>query len=184
MNLSNILFNNISNKLKLTLLEKEKFYIKNLFNQINQLEQIKKTNYKKLGQKSVENKNSFKQDLTVYYIINISFLKANTTIHLSDIKGNIKLFYSAGDIGLKGKQKTKRRIAISKLIVILLKKAPFINKKPVALHLNNIKFYKRLIIKQLKRNLFIKIIKSFNLTPYNGCRKRKIRRKKHTKKMK
>ena len=184
MNLSNILFNNISNKLKLTLLEKEKFYIKNLFNQINQLEQIKKTNYKKLGQKSVENKNSFKQDLTVYYIINISFLKANTTIHLSDIKGNIKLFYSAGDIGLKGKQKTKRRIAVSKLIVILLKKAPFINKKPVALHLNNIKFYKRLIIKQLKRNLFIKIIKSFNLTPYNGCRKRKIRRKKHTKKMK
>lgn len=184
MNLSNILFNNISNKLKLTLLEKEKFYIKNLFNQINQLEQIKKKNYKKLGQKSVENNNSFKQDLTVYYIINISFLKANTTIHLSDIKGNIKLFYSAGDIGLKGKQKTKRRIAISKLIVILLKKAPFINKKPVALHLNNIKFYKRLIIKQLKRNLFIKIIKSFNLTPYNGCRKRKIRRKKHTKKMK
>ena len=184
MNLSNILFNNISNKLKLTLLEKEKFYIKNLFNQINQLEQIKKKNYKKLGQKSMENNNFLKQDLTVYYIINISFLKANTTIHLSDIKGNIKLFYSAGDIGLKGKQKTKRRIAVSKLIVILLKKAPFINKKPVALHLNNIKFYKRLIIKQLKRNLFIKIVKSFNLTPYNGCRKRKIRRKKHTKKMK
>jgi ribosomal protein S11 len=184
MNLSNILFNNISNKLKLTLLEKEKFYIKNLFNQINQLEQIKKKNYKELGQKSMENNNFLKQDLTVYYIINISFLKANTTIHLSDIKGNIKLFYSAGDIGLKGKQKTKRRIAISKLIVILLKKAPFVNKKPVALHLNNIKFYKRLIIKQLKRNLFIKIIKSFNLTPYNGCRKRKIRRKKHTKKMK
>jgi ribosomal protein S11 len=184
MNLSNILFNNISNKLKLTLLEKEKFYIKNLFNQINQLEQIKKKNYKELGQKSMENNNFLKQDLTVYYIINISFLKANTTIHLSDIKGNIKLFYSAGDIGLKGKQKTKRRIAISKLIVILLKKAPFVNKKPVALHLNNIKFYKRLITKQLKRNLFIKIIKSFNLTPYNGCRKRKIRRKKHTKKMK
>jgi ribosomal protein S11 len=184
MSLSNILFNNISNKLKLTLLEKEKFYIKNLFNQINQLEQIKKKNYKELGQKSMENNNFLKQDLTVYYIINISFLKANTTIHLSDIKGNIKLFYSAGDIGLKGKQKTKRRIAISKLIVILLKKAPFVNKKPVALHLNNIKFYKRLITKQLKRNLFIKIIKSFNLTPYNGCRKRKIRRKKHTKKMK
>jgi ribosomal protein S11 len=184
MNLSNILFNNISNKLKLTLLDREKFYIKNLFNQINQLEQIKKKNYKKLGQKSMHHNNFLKQDLTVYYIVNISFLKANTTIHLSDIKGNIKLFYSAGDLGLKGKQKTKRRIAVSKLITTLLKKIPFINKKPVALHLNNVKFYKRLILKQLKRNLFIKIVKSFNLTPYNGCRKKKIRRKKHTKKLK
>lgn len=184
MNLSNILFNNISNKLKLTLLDKEKFYIKNLFNQINQLEQIKKKNYKKLSQKNTNNNNFLKQDLTVYYIINISFLKANTTIHLSDIKGNIKLFYSAGDLGLKGKQKTKRRITVNKLITMLLKKTPFINKKPVALHLNNVKFYKRIITKQLKRFLFIKIIKSFNLTPYNGCRKRKIRRKKHTKKFK
>ena len=182
MNLSNILFNNISNKLKLTLLNREKFYIKNLFNQIIQLEQIKKKNYKKLGQKN--NKNILKQDLTVYYIINISFLKANTTIHLSDIKGNIKLFYSAGDIGLKGKQKTKRRIAVGKLIAILFKKTPFITKKPIALHLNNVKFYKRFIVKQLKKNFFIKIIKSFNLTPYNGCRKKKIRRKKHSKKLK
>lgn len=184
MNLSNILFNNISNKLKLTLLDKEKFYIKNLFNQINKLEQIKKKNYKKLSQKNIDSNNFLKQSLTVYYIISISFLKANTTIHLSDIKGNIILFYSAGDLGLRGKQKTKRRIAINKLIAILFKKTPFINKKPIALHLNNIKFYKKAIIKQLKKFLFIKIVKSFNLTPYNGCRKRKIRRKKHTKKFK
>lgn len=184
MNLSNTLFNNISNKLKLTLLNKEKFYIKNLFNQINQLERVKKKNYKNLTQRNVDANKKFKQDLTVYYIINISFLKANTIIHLSDIKGNIKLFYSAGDIGLKGKQKTKRRIAVTKLIALLLKKVSFINKKPVALHLNNVKFYKRLILKQLKKTFFIKIIKSFNLTPYNGCRKKKIRRKKYTKTLK
>ena len=78
MNLSNILFNNISNKLKLTSLNKEKFYLKNLFYQINQLKK-KKKNYKQLS----KNNNKFlKQDLTIYYTINISFLKANTTIHL------------------------------------------------------------------------------------------------------
>jgi len=182
MNLSNILFNNISNKLKF-LTSKKKFYIKNLFNQIYQLEQIKKKNYKKLSTKIVSH-NHLKQKLTVFYIINISFLKANTIIHLSDIKGNIQLFYSAGEIGITGKQKTKRRTVITKLITLLLRKASFINKKPVALHLHNVKFYKRLILKQLKRNLFITIIKSFNLTPFNGCRKKKIRRKKYIKKLK
>lgn len=180
MNLSNILFNNISNKLKLTLLEKEKFYTKNLFYQINQLEENKKNFLKKLSQKK-NNYNLLEENLTVYYIINITFLKTNTAIHLSDIKGNTKLFYSTGDVGLKGKQKKKRRIVISKLISLLIKKVPFINKKPVALHLNNVKFYKKLIIKRLKKNIFIKIIKSFNLAPYNGCRKKKIRRKKRTK---
>lgn len=177
MNLSHLLFNNISNKLKLTLLDKEKFYLKNLFSQIDQLEQI---NIKKIKNLNIQN-NLFKENLTVYYIINITFLKANTTINISDIKGNIKLFYSTGDIGLKGKQKKKRRIAINKLISLFIKKINFINKKPVALHLNNVKFYKKLIIKRLKKNIFIKIIKSFNLTSYNGCRKKKIRRKKRTK---
>ena len=185
MNLSNILFNNISNKLKLTLIDKEKFYVKNLLNQVNQLEQIKRKNYKKLSNRTNNTNELLNKDLAiVYYIISISFLKANTVIHLSDAKGNLKLFYSAGDIGLTGKQKIKRRIAVNKLITVLLKKASFIGNKPVALHLNNVKFYKRLIVKQLKRNLFLRVIKSFNLTPYNGCRKRKIRRKKNSKKLK
>jgi ribosomal protein S11 len=124
------------------------------------------------------------QDFVVIYIINISFLKANTTIHVSDIQGNLKLFYSAGSVDLTGKQKKKRRIAVSKLISLLLKKATFLGQKPVALHLNNVNFYKNLIVRKLKRNLYIKIIKIFNQTPYNGCRKRKLRRKKYTKKFK
>ena len=118
------------------------------------------------------------------YVINISFLKANTTIHVSDTQGNLKLFYSAGSVALTGKQKKKRRIAVSKLISLLLKKANFLGQKPIALHLNNVNFYKNLIVRKLKRNLYIKIIKIFNQTPYNGCRKRKLRRKKYTKKFK
>jgi len=189
MNLSNTLFNNLTNKLKLDtyLLEKERIYVKNLLDQINCLKKLKEKNYKSLSvNKSnvVNNKQNNHQDLMIMYVINISFLKANTTIHVSDTDGNLKLFYSAGSVGLTGKQKRKRRIAVVKLISLLIKKAAFLAKKPIALHLNNVNFYQNLIVNKLKQTLYIKVIKSFNQAPYNGCRKKKVRRKKYTKKFK
>ena len=186
MTVSNTLFTAVTNKLQLKtfLLDEERFYVKNLLNRIHRLKKLKENNYKTLSvQKSSYNKAvNDNQDLIVTYIIGISFLKANTTIHVSDTKGNIKLFYSAGSVGLAGKQKKKRRIAISKLISLLLKKATFLGKKPLALHLNNVNFYNSLIVNKLSESLYIKVIKSFNTAPYNGCRKKKLRRKKYVKK--
>ena len=190
MNLSNTLFNNLTNKLKLDtyLLGKERFYVKNLLDQINYLKKLKEEDYKALSVNKFDlieyNNENINQDLMVMYIVNISFLKANTTIHVSDIKGNIKLFYSAGSVGLTGKQKRKRRVAVVKLISLLIKKANFLGNKPIALHLNNVNFYQNLIVNKLKQTLYIKVIKSFNQAPYNGCRKKKVRRKKYTKKFK
>ena len=189
MTLSNALFNNLANKLKIetSLLQKEKFYVKNLLNQVSYLKKLKENNYKNVSIKKANVKNGkdfTTQDFIVMYIMTISFLKANTTIHVSDTQGNLKVFYSAGDVGLTGKQKRKRRIAISKLISLVLKKATFLGPKPIALHLKNVNFYKNLIVRKLKRNLYIKIIKIFNQAPYNGCRKKKLRRKKYTKKFK
>ena len=189
MNLSNTLFNNLASKLELktSLLQEEKFYAKTLLNQVTYLKKLKANDYKNLSVKKFviyNNKEINPQDFMIMYIINISFLKANTTIHVSDIQGNLKFFYSAGSVDLSGKQKRKRRIAISKLISLLLKKATFLGQKPIALHLNNVNFYKNLIVRKLKRNLYIKIIKIFNQTPCNGCRKKKLRRKKYTKKLK
>jgi ribosomal protein S11 len=189
MTLSNTLFNNLTNKLKLetSSVEKEKFYIKNLLNQINYLRKLKENDSRNLSQEEFfisDTKKTSLQDFTVAYIINISFLKANTTIHISDIQGNLKLFYSAGSVGLSGKQKRRRRIAVSKLIALILRKAAFLGQKPIALHMNNVNFYKNLIVGKLKRNLYIKIIKILNQTPYNGCRKKKLRRKKYTKRFK
>ena len=189
MTLSNTLFNNLTNKLKLetSLLEKEKFYVKNLLDQANYLKKLKESNSNNLSAKkftNIETRETNPQDFVVAYIISISFLKANTTIHVSDTKGNLKLFYSAGSVELSGKQKRKRRIAISKLISLVLKKANFLGQKPIALHLNNVNFYKNLIIRKLKRNLYIKVVKILNQTPYNGCRKKKLRRKKYTKRFK
>lgn len=186
MNLSHTLFTAISNKLKLkvSLLNEEKLYVKNLKTQINSLKKVKENDYKSISIKRRQRTPENNQNLVVVYIINVSFLKANTTIHVSDIKGNMKQFYSAGSVGLGGKQKRKRRIAVSKLISLLLKSATFLNKKPVALHLNNVNFYKNLIVGKLKKTVYIRVIKSFNQTPYNGCRKKKLRRKKYTKKLK
>ena len=50
MNISNTLFNNLANKLKIetSLLQEEKFYVKNLLNQIVSLKKLKKKNYKRL----------------------------------------------------------------------------------------------------------------------------------------
>ena len=189
MNLSSTLFNNLTNRLQLDthLFEEEKTYVKNLQDQIDSLKKLKEQNYKELSVAEFaksKQEASIEQDLIVMYIINVSFSKANTTIHVSDIKGNVKLFYSAGSVGLTGKQKRKRRIAIVKLISLVMKKASFLSNKPVAVHLNNVNFYQNLIINKLKQTFFIKIIKSFNQTPYNGCRKPKMRRKKYTKKFK
>jgi len=189
MTLSNTLFDNLTNKLELktSLLKKEKFYVKNLLNQVTYLKKLQGIDSRNLSKEKLfvfNNKKVNLQDFTITYIVNISFLKANTTIHVSDIQGNLKLFYSAGSVKLSGKQKRRRRIAVSKLISLVLKKATFLGQKPIALHLNNVNFYKNLIIGKLKRNLYIKIIKILNQTPYNGCRKKKLRRKKYTKQFK
>ena len=187
MNLSNTLFNAVSSKLKLkvSLLNEERFYVENLLTQVDSLKKLKENNYKNISLLKKDNKDKINnQDLLVTYIINISFLKANTTIHVSDIKGNIKLFYSAGSVGLTGKQKKKRRIAVSKLIALIIRKATFLKQKPIALHLSNVNFYKSLIVKKLRKTLYLRVVKSFNQAPYNGCRKKKLRRKKYTKKFK
>ena len=95
MNLSNTLFETISKKLnlKVSLLNEERGYVKNLKTQIDSLKKTKEANYKSLGVQNSLISTELNQDLMVMYVINISFLKANTTIHVSDIKGNMKLFY-------------------------------------------------------------------------------------------
>lgn len=187
MNLSHILFTTVSTKLKLnfSLLNEEKFFMKNFKNQIDLLKKIKENDSKTLSIKKNQLKlEKINQDLILMYIVSISFLKTNTIIHISNIKGNIKLFYSAGLVDLTGKQKRKRRVAISKLISLLLKKTAFLYKTPIALHLNNVNFYKNFIVSKLKKTLYIRVIKVFNQAPYNGCRKKKLPRKKFTKKFK
>ena len=62
-----------------------------------------------------------------------------------------------------------------KLIVTQLK---FLCDRPIALNLINVGSAKSWIIKKLKKRLFIRVIRSFNYRPHNGCRKKKVIRKK------
>lgn len=50
---------------------------------------------------------------------------------------------------------------------------------PVTLHLKDLKSgYRAIAISSLQENFFIKRIKLYNLHPYNGCRPKKLTRKK------
>lgn len=185
--LSNTLHNIVTTKLKTDVLKlkKEKFYLKMLSEKFSLLEtnsDCKKFSFNRIP-------NNFKKPLEkekflIVYIITVTFLKANTNINVSDIKGNVQLSLTSGSVNLIGKQKKNRLKSVSRLVPLLLKKAPFLRNYPIAVHLYNVNYNKFLVLKQLKENFFISLVKSFNLSPYNGCRKKKIRRKKRIQKFK
>lgn len=189
--LSNTLKKNILTKLKIETfsLENEKNHLFNLSKLIFNLSELNKdVEIQSLWQK--EKSESYKktlklsQDFIITFIITITFSKANTMIHVSDSVGNVKWFCSSGSVNVTGKRKKQRRSVVLKLILLLFKKADFLSNKPVALHLNNVSSYQTFIVKKLKKEIFIKIVKSFNRIPYNGCRQKKIRRKKYSKNFK
>lgn len=186
--LSNTLTSTVLTKLKLEtcFLENEKSHLFNLSKLILKLsESNEDIKIRALWQTKnfKDNKKTLKssQDFVISYVITITFLKANTMIHVSDAVGNVKWFCSSGSINITGKRKKQRRSVILKLIIFLFKKVDFLGNKPVALHLNNVSSYQTFIVKKLKKEIFIKVVKSFNQIPYNGCRQKKIRRKKYSK---
>ena len=190
--MSNLLSNSLENSL-LTKLKIETFYLKDeeshFFNISKLIHRLSESNEKNFGtqflwqakkSEGIEKK-TLDQDFVISYVITITFLKANTMIHVSDAVGNVKWFCSSGSVNVTGKRKKQRRSVILKLILLLFKKADFLTNKPIALHLNNVSSYQTFIVKKLKKEIFIKIVKSFNQIPYNGCRQKKIRRKKYSK---
>ena len=135
-------------------------------------------NYKFLNTAIAKKKNSFnKYDPLIMYIIDFSFSRSNTFLHVLDFAGNLKFFCSAGSFNYSGKSKRARWIVFKNFSRSLLK-LKFLKNRPVALHFKNVGSNKFWIINKLKKKLFIKVIRNFNLYPHNGCRKRKIRRKK------
>lgn len=158
----------------------KKKYIKKLVNSIIILDRLKKQFYQSLHFFLSNNYLlKYKKDFLVSYVIYFCFSVSNTVLHISDATGNLKISCSAGLIDLQGKQKTVRRLALTRFFNILsLAKFKFLKNNPVALHFKNVNgSNKFLIVKKLKQKLFIKMIKTFDLNAYNGCRKRKERRK-------
>jgi ribosomal protein S11 len=149
------------------------FKLKNLLNE--------KQNYKNLNSLIFKRSSNDKKKLNgliVVYIIFISFSSTNSFLHITDTLGNLKFTYSAGLVNFKGKQKKSRFLVLNSFFRELKKlKISTLKNKPISLHLNNVGFYKHFIIKNLKKNFFVRFVKSYETYPYNGCRKRKKLRK-------
>lgn len=163
--------------LKILYLKKQ--YLQKLKNQLFVLNELKKKNYKMINN-NLQCEHPFTTlDHVVMYIIDITFSRSNTFLNVMDASGKLKFFCSAGHLNFKGKRNKKSRFLVFKSIChILLTKLKFLKGKPIALHLKNVGFKRFQIIKKLKAHFFIKLVKIFNLFPFNGCRKKKVKRKK------
>lgn len=120
----------------------------------------------------------------VSIILGVSIYKNNIVIFVSDIKGRLLYFNTSGLLKLETKKKTID--IIFKLLVKLIKEKKFF--KPdtsIALHLKNSnQKISKSIIKFISNNLAhknIQIIQIKNNKPHNGCRPKKVRRKKFRK---
>ena len=162
----------------------KKQYVKMLKNKVYLLHNIKEQNYKSLNSNlSLKNKNVIEFNNLITYIIYISFSRSNTLLHVMNSSGILKFFCSAGNLSYKGNSKKARALVLKSMINLLVRKLKFLRYKPIALHLKNVRFMRFWIVKRFKKKFTIRIVKNFNSYPYNGCRKRKVRRKKFIKKI-
>jgi ribosomal protein S11 len=163
----------------LSVVKLKKQYVKMLKSKTALLNEISENNYKFFSSNFLIRQNSKSlNDYLVTYIIDINFTKSNTFVHIMDYSGKLKFFYSSGYFKYSGKNKKSRYIVFRDFYRILVSKLNFLKGKPIALHFKNVGYNKSWIIKKLKKRFFIKCIKNFNIYPYNGCRKPKVRRKK------
>jgi ribosomal protein S11 len=156
----------------------KKQYLKKVQNKARVLSELKEIHYKQVSSQFLIESKSLASTTFVMYIIDISFSKKNTLFHVSDFSGNVKFFYSAGSFQQKGKGKIARSVVLRKFYKLLVSKLKLIKKVPLAIHFKNADSNMFWFLKKLKRKFFITIVKHFNQYPYNGCRKKKIRRKK------
>ena len=156
----------------------KKQYLKKMQTKILELNELKEVNYKQAtSQLFIEPR--FRANIAfVMFIVEISFSKKNTLFSVSDFSGNIKFFYSAGSFQQKGKGKVARSMLLRKFYRLLVSKLKFVRKVPIAIHFKNADSNMFWFLKKLKKKFFITVVKNFIQYPYNGCRTRKIRRKK------
>jgi ribosomal protein S11 len=119
--------------------------------------------------------NIFKRSGSVVsYTVHFSFSTTNTFLYITDTLGNLKFAYSAGSVDFKGKKKKSRIQVLNRFFRELKRlKISVLKNKPITLHLSNVSFHKYWIVRNLKKDFFIRFIKSSYVYAYNGCRKKK-----------
>jgi len=108
----------------------------------------------------------FNNQKLISYVMNISVSPTNTLINVNTIKGNPRLFYSAGMCNLQKTQKTRQPKAIITILRALLIKTKLFKTKPVAIHFNNLFFnFQFYIFKKLKKKNFFKTSYTVHVLP-------------------
>ena len=117
----------------------------------------------------------------ISYILDFSFSKKNIMLHVLDCFGSTKFFTSANLLNIKKKKNLlKFNVIIKKFYKILLAKSIMLKWSPIAIHLKNKNIYFKIswILKKLHTKFFIIILKCFYYHSFNGCRIKKLKRKK------
>lgn len=156
----------------------KKQHFKVMHDKMYLLDKAKETNYKTIGFQFDHESQNYLNRTLVTYIIDVSFLKRNTLIHISDCSGNTKFFYSAGTLKQKIKEKKTRAVILKQFYKLLLSKFKFLQKVPLIVHFKNTDSNMFWFLKKLRKKFFVIATKHFYSYSYNGCRKTKIRRKK------
>ena len=125
----------------------------------------------------------FKSKNIISNIIGLSIYATNIIIFLSNSKGNIIYFCSAGFLRIKKKYRKKKIVVLKKLIIYLITKTKNLSKNLlIGLHLKNISYFiVSMISVFLIKHFIINIIRINNNKPHNGCRPKKIKRKRRKK---
>lgn len=172
------------NKYKLKKIKYRRILIEKIEKNIELLKKTTKAKKVKNLENIIEIKNSkfydYKSNFFIKYIIGIFISKTNITIYLTNIKGEIKYFVSSSSLKLNKRQ--NKTATIIKLFKILLFKNPFLKKENcTVLHFKNINQRTALTAYSFIANYFKNIlsIKIFNNKPHNGCRPKKVKRKKN-----
>ena len=160
-----------------TVCDSKKLYAFKVIKLLNFLKKNK--SYKtKLSAKSKFSNNSLKinQNL-ISYVVNVVLSPTNTYVNVTDLNGNVLISVSAGSLNLTKFQKKTQPIALLSVFKVLLYKAGYLKSFPVALHFKNVKrFHESFLINLLKTKLYVKSFQSYNLSPHNGCRPKKIKK--------
>ena len=161
-----------------------KLLIKNLFVKIWLLLKLKykkqlKYIYKQISPTIYKKYNTYLFNKTkkyIFFILNLKFLKSNILINITDILGNIRQSVSSGLFGFKGAEKSNT-YALIKLYKHLIIQNKTLTTNSISIHYNSTnQRHNKLIFKYIKNNFIVKNIKFYNLTPYNGCRPKKLKR--------
>jgi len=170
--------NNITKHVNIVNIEKLAYYKIQLLLKFHKISFLKKLNKKFFNNNFfVENKTVAKD--FIEYILNISLSNKNTNVFITDLKGNIKTLVSIGFLDLQQKQKIKNSTIILKLLLLVFAKFSLQNSIFIGLHLTNFtKFHASFVLSLLKDHIKIKSLRIFNNKPHNGCRPRKLKRKK------